>query len=317
MDHTANSLTPTFVGIDVAKDRLDVHLRPSQEAFVVARDPQGFAQLLQRLAGQQVALIVLEATGSYSVSVAAALAGANLAVVVVNPRQVRDFARAVGCLAKTDSVDAQVLSLFAERVRPEPRALPDQQTQLLAELVTRRRQLWEMIVAEENRCSALISPKLRKRVARHVAALRRELEELDQDTDSTVRSSPLWRERENLLCSMPGIGKQTARMLMAELPELGTLSRRKIASLVGLAPFSRDSGKFRGRRMIRGGRTAVRCALYMATLVASRWNPAVRESFLRLRQAGKPFKVALTAAMRKLLVILNAMVHHQLAWRAA
>jgi transposase len=308
---------PLFVGIDVAKDRLEVHLRPLDESFAVTRDPHGLAQLLQKLGSCTPSLIILEATGGYEATVAAALAGGKLPLAVVNPRQVRDFARAVGQLAKTDRIDARILSLFAERVRPEPRAPRDEQTQLLGELVMRRRQLCEMIVAEENRQRVLTNHQLRKRISKHVAALRRELQELDHDTDQTVRQSPLWREQEDLLCSVPGIGKLTARMLIADLPELGSLSRRRIASLVGLAPFNRDSGLFRGRRSIRGGRLAVRCALYMATLTAARWNPTIALLYRRLRQAGKPFKVAITAAMRKLLVILNAVLRDQRAWRSA
>jgi len=306
-----------FIGIDVAKDRLDVHVRPGGEAFAVARDGEGVAALVERLQGVGPGLIVLEATGGFEQVVAAGLAGAGLPVVVVNPRQIRDFARALGRLAKTDRIDAEVIALFAERVRPELRPLPDDQARELDELVTRRRQVIEMMVAEGNRARRLTSRRLQKRIAHHQAVLQKELTEIERELDDTIRKSPIWRETEDLLKSVPGIGNATARTLIAELPELGSLDRRKIAALVGLAPFNRDSGTLRGRRMIAGGRAPVRAVLYMAALVASRRNPLIRAFYQRLLAAGKPKKLALTACMRKLLTILNAIVRDRTPWQTA
>ena len=306
-----------FIGIDVAKDRLDVHVRPGGEAFAVARDGEGVAALVERLKESGPQLIVLEATGGFEQVVAAGLAGAGLPVVVVNPRQIRDFARALGRLAKTDRIDAEVIALFAERVRPELRPLPDDQARELDELVTRRRQVIEMMVAEGNRARRLTSRRLQKRIARHQAVLQKELTEIERELDDTIRKSPIWRETEDLLKSVPGIGNATARTLIAELPELGSLDRRKIAALVGLAPFNRDSGTLRGRRMIAGGRAPVRAVLYMAALVASRRNPLIRAFYQRLLAAGKPKKLALTACMRKLLTILNAIVRDRTPWQNA
>ena len=306
-----------FIGIDVAKDRLDVHVRPGGEAFAVARDGEGVAALVERLKESGPHLIVLEATGGFEQVVAAGLAGAGLPVVVVNPRQIRDFARALGRLAKTDRIDAEVIALFAERVRPELRPLPDDQARELDELVTRRRQVIEMMVAEGNRARRLTSRRLQKRIARHQAVLQKELTEIERALDDTIRKSPIWRETEDLLKSVPGIGNATARTLIAELPELGSLDRRKIAALVGLAPFNRDSGTLRGRRMIAGGRAPVRAVLYMAALVASRRNPLIRAFYQRLLAAGKPKKLALTACMRKLLTILNAIVRDRTPWQTA
>jgi transposase len=306
-----------FIGIDVAKDRLDAHVRPGGEAFAVARDGEGVAALVERLKESGPQLIVLEATGGFEQVVAAGLAGAGLPVVVVNPRQIRDFARALGRLAKTDRIDAEVIALFAERVRPELRPLPDDQARELDELVTRRRQVIEMMVAEGNRARRLTSRRLQKRIAHHQAVLQKELTEIERELDDTIRKSPIWRETEDLLKSVPGIGNATARTLIAELPELGTLDRRKIAALVGLAPFNRDSGTLRGRRMIAGGRAPVRAVLYMAALVASRRNPVIRAFYQRLLAAGKPKKLALTACMRKLLTILNAIVRDRTPWQTA
>ena len=306
-----------FIGIDVAKDRLDVHVRPGGEAFAVARDGEGVAALVERLKEVGAGLIVLEATGGFEQVVAAGLAGAGLPVVVVNPRQIRDFARALGRLAKTDRIDAEVIALFAERVRPELRPLPDDQARELDELVTRRRQVIEMMVAEGNRARRLSSRRLQKRIARHQAVLQKELTEIERELDDTIRKSPIWRETEDLLKSVPGIGNATARTLIAALPELGSLDRRKIAALVGLAPFNRDSGTLRGKRMVAGGRAPVRAALYMAALVASRRNPLIAAFYQRLLAAGKPKKLALTACMRKLLTILNAIVRDRTPWQTA
>ena len=306
-----------FVGIDVAKDRLDVHVRPSGEAFAVARDGAGVAGLAERLRAARPQLIVLEATGGFEQVVAAELAGAGLPLVVVNPRQIRDFARATGRLAKTDRVDAAVIAHFAEAVRPPVRPLPDEQARLLGELVTRRRQVIDMLVAEGNRMRQVESRRLKKQIERHRAVLQKLLTELDGELDEAIRGTPIWRESEDLLKSVPGIGNVVARTLLAELPELGTLDRRKIAALVGVAPFSRDSGTMRGKRTIWGGRAQVRGALYMAALVASRRNPVIAAFYQRLLAAGKSKKLALTACMRKLLVTLNAILRDQTPWQNA
>lgn len=306
-----------YVGIDVAKDRLDVHVRPGGEAFAAARDHEGLSLLAKRLRTLSPALVVLEATGGFEVTVAAALSAAGLPLAVVNPRQIRDFARATGKLAKTDALDAAAIAHFAEAVHPEPRPLPDAQARELGELVARRRQLIEMMVAEGNRAKQAQSPRLKKRIARHLATLQKELAEIESDLDGTIRGTPVWREKEQLLTSVPGIGKTIARTLLADLPELGTLGRKQVAALAGLAPLNRDSGTWRGRRMIWGGRAGVRAALYMAALVASRRNPLIAPFYARLRAAGKPAKLALTACMRKLLVILNAMLRDNRPWQNA
>jgi len=306
-----------FVGIDVAKDRLDVHVRPSGEAFAVARDGEGLAALTERLQGMAPCLVVLEATGGFETVAAAAVAGAGLPLAVVNPRQIRSFAKALGRLAKTDALDAEVIALFGEAIRPEPRPLPSEEAQALSEMVARRRQLVEMIVAETNRRRHLTQRRLVKNIERHLQALQKELTELDTDIDDEIRGSPAWREKEDLLTSVPGIANKTARTLIADLPELGTLTRRKIAALVGYAPMNRDSGTLRGKRHIAGGRHSVRCALYMAALTATRCNPAIRTFYIRLRNAGKPAKVALAAAAHKLLTIVNAMLRDKTTWQSA
>jgi transposase len=306
-----------FVGIDVAKDQLDLHVRPTGEAFAVARDGEGLAALVERLRSLKLQLIVLEATGGFETTVAAALAAADLPLAVVNPRQIRDFARAIGRLAKTDALDAEVIARFAEAIRPEPRPIASAESQALGELVARRRQILEMIVAETNRRRQLTQPRLIRGLDRHLKALQKELSELEQDIDDQIRGSPVWRDKEDLLTSPPGIGSTTARTLIAELPELGSLDRRKIAALVGFAPFNRDSGTMRGKRHISGGRASVRSALYMAALTAVRCNPPVKALYTRLRAAGKPAKVALVAAAQKLLTILNAMLREKTTWRNA
>jgi transposase len=306
-----------FVGIDVAKDRLDVHVRPSGKAFAVARDGEGLMALLERLRALEPALIVLEATGGFETTVAAAVAGAGLPLAIVNPRQIRDFARAIGQLAKTDALDAAAIARFAEAVRPEPRPLPDDQTRLLAELVARRRQIIEMMTAERNRRSHLSRPRLIKGLDRHLAGLQKDLSEIEQEIDTTIRGTPAWREREDLLISVPGVGPNLARTLLADVPELGKLDRKQIAALIGVAPINRDSGTLRGRRTTWGGRAKVRAALYMAALVASRHNPVLAAFYNRLLTAGKPKKLALTAVMRKLLVILNAMLRDKRQWQPA
>ena len=306
-----------FVGIDVAKDRLDVHVRPVGESFVVARDDEGIEALAKRLNTMAPALVVLEATGGFETVVAAGLAAAGLPVAVVNPRQIRDFARATARLAKTDAVDAAVIAHFAEAVNPPVRLLADPQQRLLGELMARRRQLIEMIVAEGNRRRLLTARRTLKTVDRVLATLKAQLEEIDHDIDIAVRGTPAWREAEDLLISVPGIGQKIARTLLAEMPELGRLDRRQIAALTGVAPFNRDSGTLRGRRTITGGRSVVRSALYMSILVSIRRKLPMAQTYHRLRAAGKPAKVAIVACMRKLVTILNAILRDKKPWATA
>lgn len=304
---------PIFVGIDVSKARLDVAMCRSAEKLSVSNDEVGVQALVKRLSEIKPALIVLEATGGLERSVSGALGSAQLPVVVVNPRQVRDFAKAIGQLAKTDRIDALVLARFAEAVRPPLRPLPDELSLELRALIARRRQLIEMMVAEKNRRSAA-SRVVKKRIEAHLRWLEAELDRADKDLDQSIRQSPIWREHEDLLKTVPGIGPIVSRTLLAELPELGTLNRKKIAALVGIAPLNCDSGTFRGRRGIWGGRATVRAVLYMAALVASRRNSLIRNFYQRLRDKGKAPKVALVACMRKLLIILNAMIKHKTRW---
>jgi transposase len=303
-----------YVGIDVSKDQLDIAVRPTGDTWSMANDAPGIIEVVQRLAQLHPKLVVLEATGGFQMPVAGALASAGLPLSMVNPRQVRDFARATGRLAKTDRLDAQVLAHFAEAVRPTPYPLPDAQTQELTALLTRRHQVVEMLTAEKNRLRATRSEAVHQRVQDHIRWLEQELADLDDDLEHSLRESPLWREKDNLLRSVPGIGRVVSITLLADLPELGTLSRHQIAALVGVAPLNRDSGRFRGRRIVWGGRARVRAALYMAALTASRYNPIIKAFYHRLCGAGKARKVALTACMRKLLIILNSMVKHQQTW---
>lgn len=304
-------------GIDVSKDRLDVAVRPSGEQFTVERNAAGLERLAVRLGELSVHLVALEATGGFETIAAASLAAAGLPVVVVNPAQIRAFAKAIGQRAKTDPIDAAVIARFAEATRPEPRPLPDAATRLLADLVARRRQIVEMIGAERQREKRVMIPRLRKSIARLLKALEKELASLDADIDDAVRGSPVWRAKEDLLASVPGIGPIIARTLIAELPELGQLGRKQIAALVGLAPFTRQSGQWRGRSFIGGGRTAVRTALFMGAMVAKRHNPVLRVFFDRLVAAGKPKMVALIAVARKLLTILNAILRDNRPWQIA
>jgi transposase len=304
-----------FVGIDVSKDRLDVHLRPTGEAFCVPRDARGLDGLIGRLSNLPVTLVVLEATGGFEATVASALASVGLPLCVVNPRQIRDFARAVGRLAKTDVLDAEVIALFAERVRPQARPLPGPERTYFAELVGRRRQIIEMIGMETNRCRQAIDKQLARRLDRHIAFLEKELAEIDRNMGQAIKASPAWREAEALLKSVPGIGDVTARTLLAELPELGTISRHQLAALVGVAPVNRDSGLMRGRRTIAGGRSSVRNVLYMAALTAIRRRSPFRAFYDRLTSRGRPKKVALVAVMRKLLTTLNAIVRDRTPWQ--
>ncbi len=305
-----------FVGIDVSKDRLDVHVRPSGESFAVARDGEGLSALTARLQPLAPSLVAVEATGGFEIIVAAAVGGAGLPLAVINPAQVRHYAQALGKRAKTDAVDAEVIARFAEATRPEPRPLPDEATRMLADLIARRRQIIVMMVAERQRATRL-SKRLQRSCERVIRVLEKELAALDSDIDTTMRGSPAWRAKEDLLASIPGIGPITARTLIAELPELGSLDRRRIASLVGLAPFARQSGKWRGKSFIGGGRSAVRAALFIATMAAVRHNPTIRAFRQRLLAAGKPKMVAMIACMRKLLTILNAIARDQKTWQIA
>jgi transposase len=308
-----------FVGIDVAKAELVVSILPSAERFTVTNDERGVRTLVERLRTIAPTLIVLEATGGYELLGVAALAAAALPVVVVNPRHVRDFAKATGQLAKTDRIDADILARFADVVRPAVREIPDADAHELEALLTRRRQLLEMLQAERNRAGQVFGNGQRlvkKSLKAHIAYLERELRITDTDLGDMIKASPVWRERDELLQSVPGVGPVLSRTLLADLPELGRLSRREIAKLVGVAPLSRDSGTMRGRRFVQGGRATVRAVLYMAALVATKRNVVIRTFYLRLVAAGKPKKLALVACMRKLLTILNVMVRTARSWNS-
>lgn len=309
-------MSNAFVGIDVSKSRLDVAVRPSGEVWQVANDEAGFASLVGKLKSLEPKLVVMEATGGYQAPLVAALTVAGIAVAVVNPRQVRDFGRATGRLAKTDALDAGTIARFGEVLKPEPRSMPDAETQALQALVTRRRQLVDMIVAETNRLGTALQP-VRQDIQEHISWMKRRLKDVDDDLYTSLKKSPLWRVKEQILRSAPGVGRVTTCALVAQLPELGTLDARKISALVGVAPFNRDSGTLRGKRVTWGGRTAVRHTLYMATLTAIRCSPTLGAFYDRLRGAGKPPKVAHVACMRKLLVRLNAMVRTGTPWTEA
>lgn len=308
------TIEPVYVGMDVSKATIDVCVLDG-DTWQVANDDLSMDELRARIASLRPALVVLEATGGYELRAAGALAAGQVPVAVVNPRQVRNYARSVGQLAKTDRIDARILARFAAAVRPEPRPLPDAETRELEALITRRRQLVAMVTAEQTRLE-MAAPITRKQIKAHIGWLRRQLAKVDADIDGMVRRSPLWRAKDDLLQSVPGIGDTTSRTLLALLPELGTLDRKQIAALVGLAPFNRDSGTLRGRRRVWGGRARVRTALYMAALVGTRRNPTLKAFYTRLRASGKPAKVALVACMRKLLIIVNAMVRDGRAWDA-
>ncbi len=303
------------VGIDVSKSELVIAVPSSGERWTGATTPEGLAALVTRLRALGPNIVVMEATAGYEVPVAVACAAGGLPVAVVNPRQIRAFAQAIGRTAKTDPIDADVIALFGERVQPEPRALADADTQALAALVARRRQLLEMLIAERHRLAQATTPAVRRDLQKHVTWLERRVTDVDGQMQTRIQNSPAWRAKEDLLRSVPSVGPAVSRSLIAELPELGQLDRRQISALVGVAPFNCDSGRFRGKRMIWGGRASVRQALYMAALVATRYNAPLRTFYQRLLTAGKPKKLALVAVMRKLLTILNAMVKHNRSWQ--
>ena len=304
-----------YVGIDVAKTRVDIAVRPTGQRWTISNDEPGVRELVSRLKALDPAMVVLEPTGGLELPSVAALSAASLPVAIVNPRQVRDFARATGTLAKTDALDAAALAHFADAVRPAVRPLKDAETQVLSSLVARRHQVIAILVAEKNRLGRAISA-VRPRIEAHIAWLEEELSDVDEELRQTLRSSPVWREKDDILRSVPGVGEQLSLALLAQLPELGTLNRRQVAALVGVAPFNRDSGTVRGKRRVWGGRARIRAVLYMGALAASRFNPVIRDFYQRLLAAGKPKKVALTACMRKLLVILNSMLKWRSPWLA-
>lgn len=306
--------SPLFVGIDVAKATLDIALRPSEQLWQIIYDDAQIEALVIQLSELSPTLIVVEATGGLERILVAALVAANLPVVVINPRLARDFAKAIGRLAKTDRIDAQVLAHYGEAIRPSRRPLPDAETQQLRALVDRRRQLMDMMSAEQSRLNTS-SARIRDSIEYHLTWLRQQVARLDEALDGMLKASSLWREYDAILQSTPGVGPVLSRTLISQLPELGDLNRKEVAALVGVAPFNRDSGTWRGRRTIWGGRATVRAVLYMSTLVATRYNPVIREFYERLLVSGKVKKVALIACMRKLLTILNAMIKHQQQWQ--
>lgn len=302
-----------YVGIDIAKERIDVAVHSSEQRWSFSNDDVGITKAVRCISGVCPVLVVLEATGNFQASLVAALAVAGITPAVVNPRQVRDFAKATGRLAKTDVIDAHVIAHFAAAIHPTPRPLPDTQAQELKDILARRRQVSEMLTAERNRFGSA-HKAVRDRIQAHITWLQQELDEIDDTSRRVIRESPVWREKDDLLQSVPGVGPIVSATLLAQLPELGTLNRRQIAALVGVAPFNRDSGTLRGKRTIWGGRSRVRAVLYMAAIVATRYNPIIRNFYERLCNAGKAKKVALTACMRKLLTILNAMSKHRVPW---
>ena len=302
-----------YAGIDVSKNHVDVAVRPTGQRWTISNDAPGIRELVSRLKALDPAIVVLESTGGLELPSVAALAAAALPVAIVNPRQVRDFARATGTLAKTDALDAVALAHFADAVRPVVRPLKDAETQVLSSLVARRHQVVSIVVAEKNRLGSAIAA-VRPRIEAHIAWLEQELSDIDEGLRQTLRSSPEWREKDDIMRSVPGVGEQLSLALLSQLPELGTLNRRQVAALVGVAPFNRDSGTLRGKRQIWGGQARLRAVLYMGALAASRFNPVIRDFYQRLLAAGKPKKVALTACMRKLLVILNSMLKSRSHW---
>lgn len=317
MEHTNTAAEPVFIGIDVSKDRLDVAVLPAGEVFVTGRDAAGLDDLLARLRPLGPELVALEATGGFETVVAATLTAAGLAVAVVNPAQVRAFAKAVGQRAKTDPIDARLIARFAATTRPKARPLPDEATARLADLVSRRRQIIGMIVAERQRQKRFTERRLQKSIARLLEALQRELSEVEAEIDDDVRGSPAWRAKEDLLASVPGVGPVIARTLIAEMPELGQLDRRRIAALAGLAPFTRQSGQWKGKSFIGGGRASVRAVLHMGAVTASRYNPVLCAVRRKMQAEGKAPMVIMVAIARKLLTILNAIVRSGQPWRNA
>ncbi len=303
-----------FVGIDISKEKIDIAVHQSEQQWNFANTEEGISHAVSSLSKLSPALVVLEATGGIELSLVASLASAAIPLAVVNPRQVRSFAKAIGRLAKTDTIDAKVLAHFASAVQPTPRPLPDIQTQELKAILTRRRQVIEMITTESNRLQTARIKAVRERIRDHILWLKNDLSAIDVELGQAVRQSPVWREKDNLLKSVPAVGPVLSTTLLAHLPELGKLNRKQISALVGVAPFNRDSGTLRGKRTVWGGRATVRSVLYMATLVATRYNPVIREFYQRLCTAGKAKKVALTACMRKLLTILNSMIKHDKPW---
>ena len=305
----------TYVGIDVAKTRLEVAIHDQAQQSSFLNSEEGIRQAVGHIKKMSPSLVVLEATGGFESTLAAALSLAGLPVVVVNPRQVRDFARATGRLAKTDTIDASVLAHFAAAIKPELRPFQGEAVQALKDLVARRQQLIEMLTAEKNRLSTARNPIVRENIKAHIKWLQKELKGTDTGLRGLIEASPIWREKDNLLQTVPGVGNTTSATLLANLPELGNLNRRQIAALVGVAPYNRDSGLLRGKRAVWGGRARVRAALYMAVMAGLRWNPVIRAFYEHLCSAGKAKKVALTACIRKLLTILNAMMKNKTIWR--
>ena len=305
-----------FIGIDIAKDTIDISVLPSGESWTVGTTPTELPETVDRLAALKPTNIVMEATGGYETRLAASLATAGLPVAVVNPRQVRDLARALGILAKTDAIDAHVLALFAEKVQPKCRPLLTDDEHAIKELITRRHQLVDMRTEESNRRQHIVSKQVYESITTLIESINHEIDVIEHEIDNRIKASPVWQAKDKLLQSVPGIGKTTASMLIVALPELGHLNRRQIASLVGLAPMNRDSGTFRGRRMITGGRALIRAGLYMPILSAVRYNPKIKKFYDRLIAAGKLEKVAITACMRKLLTILNAIVRENEPWHS-
>jgi len=305
----------TSIGIDISKDMLDIHVHPQGKNWTNKHDTQGIQTTVEQLRSYNSNCIVLEATGGLEMMLAASLTTAGLPVAIVNPRQVRDFARALGRLAKSDAIDAEVLALFAEKVQPACRPIPSEEEQALKDLVTRRRQIVDMRTMESNREQLVHSQQVADSINTVIKTFDRQLKDIDHEIKQRIKASPVWRAKDKLLKSVPGIGDGASAMLMASLPELGTLNRRQIASLVGLAPMNRDSGTFRGRRMIVGGRAAVRSYLYMPTLSAIKHNPKINSFYYRLISTGKTHKVAITACMRKLITILNAVMRENRPWQ--
>lgn len=307
-----------FVGIDISKARLDLAILPAEQSWSVPNSGDGIKELIAKLAEiGPPTTVLMEATGGLEKSVLAALAAVGLPVLAVNPRNVRDFAKALGKLAKTDRIDARVLALFAQRVRPTCRPLPDEQTRMLQDLISRRRQMLDMLSAEQSRLSTVDTTKVRREIISHINWLKKRIHIIDYDLDQAIKDSPAWQAKSDLLKTAPGVGRVTALTLLSLLPELGSLSHKKIAALVGVAPFNCDSGNFRGKRRVWGGRAPIRGVLYMATLTAIRFNPSIKTFYQRLRAAGKLPKVALVAAMRKLLTILNPMALHNRPWSSS